>query len=125
MEILYTATLIVGGLICMDRKKYYVNVRSREISQIAFQNNNDFTIYATTTEVTMLRKKLDDVHRAELDTFWRSHVPILPYHRDGSNERYDKALLESFQMIYELGDEAAKDFMSESGLLSHLSLSDE
>lgn len=109
----------------MSKKKYYVNVRSREISQIAFQNNNDFTIYATTSEVTQLRRKFSEIHRAELDTFWRSHVPIMPYHRDEPNDRYDGELLESFQMIYELGDDDAKEFMKESGLLSHLSLPDE
>lgn len=125
MEFLQTATLIAGGLIQMSKKKYYVNVRSREISQIPFQNNNDFTIHASNEEVMLLRKKLDQIHRAELDTFWRAHVPIMPYHRDAANDRYDQALLESFQMIYELGDEAAKEFMAESGLLSHISITDQ
>lgn len=109
----------------MTKKKYYINVQSREISQISFQNNNDFIIYATDSEISQLRRKFSDIHRAELDTFWRSHIPIMPYHRDEPNDRYDDGLLESFQMIYELGDEDAKQFMKDSGLLSHLSLPEE
>jgi len=108
----------------MSKNKYYVSLQSREISQIEFHNNNDFIIYATDTEVTLLRKKLDSIYRAELDTFWRSHVPIVPYHRDGANDRYDESLLEAFQMIYQLGDDDAKGFIKESGLLSDVSITD-
>lgn len=101
----------------MERKKYYVSLQSREISQTVVGNNADFTIYATDDEVSMLRKKLNNVYDAELDTYWRSHVPIMPYHKDASNERYDQSLTEAFQMIYTLGDEEAKQFVSESGVL--------
>src|SRR5690625_4280096 len=101
----------------MERKKYYVSLQSREISQTIVGNNADFTIYATDDEVKMLRRKLDHIYDAEVDTYWRSHVPIMPYHKDASNERYDQSLLEAFQMIYTLGDEQAKQFVTESGIL--------
>ncbi len=108
----------------MSKRKYYVSLQSREISQIEYQNNNDFVIYATDTEVALLRKKLNSIHRSEIDTFWRAHVPIMPYHRDDANDRYDESLLEAFQMIYQLGDDDAKSFMKESGLLSDVSITD-
>jgi|SRR5690625_1804236 len=101
----------------MDRKKYYVNLQSREISQIKHKNNANFTIYATDQEVQKLRKTLDNVHGAELGTYWRSHIPIMQYHHDPSNDRYDKSLTEAFATIYELGDEEAKSFIAESGIL--------
>lgn len=102
----------------MEKKKYYVSLQSREISQVKHGNNADFTIHATEAEVTMLRKKLDDIYAAELDTYWRAHVPITPYHNDPSNDRYDKSLSEAFEMIYQLGDDQAKSFIEESGFLS-------
>lgn len=102
----------------MEKKKYYVNLQSREISKIKHENNNAFTVNATTEEVQMLRRKLDNVHGAEVDTFWRSHIPIMPYHNDLSNDRYDKNLTEAFGMIYDLGDEQARSFVKESGVLS-------
>ncbi|MEI3605448.1 hydrolase [Pseudogracilibacillus sp. SE30717A] len=101
----------------MDKKKYYVSLQSREISQIQYQNNNAFTIYATPTEIQMLRKVLDNVHTSEFDTFWRAHVPILPYHNDPSNDRYDESLSNALSIIYELGDEQARKFIEESGIL--------
>lgn len=102
----------------MEKKKYYVSLQSREISQIKHGNNADFTIHATEGEVIMLRKKLDDVHGADIDTFWRAHVPIMPYHHDASNDRYDKSLSEAFAMIYDLGDEQARTYVEETGILS-------
>ena len=103
----------------MDRKKYYVNLQSREISQMKYQNNDAFTIYATEQEVQMLRKTLDNVHMSEVDTFWRAHNPILPYHNDSSNDRYDKHLTDAFEKLYELGDEETRSFVEESGVFSN------
>lgn len=108
---------IINGGAIMERKKYFVSLQSREISQTIVGNNADFTIYATDDEVRMLRKKMDNIYDAEVDTYWRAHVPIMPYHKDASNERYDQSLTEVFKMIYTLGDEQAKQFVSESEVL--------
>lgn len=102
----------------MEKKQYYVSLQSREISQIKHGNNADFTIYATEGEVSMLRTKLDRVYSAEFDTFWRAHVPFIPYHNDASNDRYDQSLTEAFEMIYQLGDEQTRSYIEESGVLS-------
>ncbi len=101
----------------MEKKKYYVNLQSKEISQIQYQNNDMFTIEATDEEVLLLRKKLDGADVAEYDTFWRAHVPIVPYHNDPSNDRYDRNLREAYQMIYDLGDDATRSFIEETGML--------
>lgn len=101
----------------MGRKKYYVNMQSREISQIKYGNNADFTIYATEGEVQTLRQKLNQMYDAELGTFIRSHVPFIPYHHDQSNDDYDQGITEAFQMIYDLGNEEAKRHIKEMGVL--------
>ncbi len=106
----------------MDKKKYYVSLQSREISQIQYQNNDAFTVYATPQEIQSLRQVLDNVHSAEVDTYWRAHVPIVPYHNDPSNDRYDKGLTDALSIIYELGDEQARAFIEESGILSDRSI---
>lgn len=64
------------------------------------------------------------MHNAEMDTFWRSHVPIMPYHRDESNDQHDDSLSGAFQMLYDLGDEKTKEFVQQSGLLSHAERND-
>lgn len=101
----------------MNRKKYYVSLQSREISQVKYQNNADFTIYATDEEVRMLRSIFNKMYDEEVGTFWRSHVPFIPYHKDSSNDDYDREITEAFQMIYDLGNEEAKQHIHDMGVL--------
>lgn len=106
----------------MNKKKYYVSISSGEISQVKVGNNDEYIIYATDDEVKMLRAKLTNMYDADFDSFWRAHVPIMPYHNDKGNQRYDEGLTEVFQMIYDLGDEQAKSHIEEIGVLSDRSL---
>lgn len=101
----------------MEKDKYYVNLQSREISRIKHGNNAAFTIFATEGDIKSLRKKLDRVHVAENDTFWRAHIPIMPYHHDTANDRYDASFAEALQMIYDLGDKEARAYITETGVL--------
>lgn len=103
----------------MERTKYFVSVVSKEISTVIVGNNADFTIYATDDEVRELRNVFNKMDDAEMTTYWRSHIPIVPYHHDVGNDKYDQKITEAFAKIYELGDEAAKQFIDETGMLSH------
>ncbi|HLS65465.1 MAG TPA: hydrolase [Pseudogracilibacillus sp.] len=101
----------------MERKRYYVSLQSKEISQVQVGNNADFTIYATDAEIRTLRNIFNAIETAEMGTFWRAHVPFKPYHDDTTNDTHDKRLTEAFQLLYELGDEQAKQFIEQSGVL--------
>lgn len=102
---------------CMTRKKYYVSMKSSEISQVKFDNNTDFIIYATEDEVTELRNKMESMYDADFQSFWRSHVPFVPYHNDQANDAYDMELTEAFQMIHDLGNEQTRTHIRSMGLL--------
>lgn len=101
----------------MERNKYFVSVASGEISQVQYGNNDDFTIYATDSEVRDLRKKMDVMQKAEFKSFWRAHVPIMPYHNDKANDQYNAGIQEAFQMIYHLGEEQTKSDIKSMGIL--------
>ena len=101
----------------MEKKKYYVDIASGEISQIKYDNNDSFTIYATTEEISLLRAKMENMHDAGVRTFFRAHVPIMPYHLDKSNDDYDSNLTEAYQMLYDFGDEHAKKYIESTGML--------
>lgn len=101
----------------MEKQKYYVCIPAGEISQVRYGNNDDYTIYATTEEVTMLRAKLDNMDKAGLDTYVRAHVPIMLYHNDKSNDAYDDSMTKVFEMIYELGDEQSRSHIEGMGVL--------
>ncbi|WP_138420297.1 hydrolase [Aquibacillus sediminis] len=101
----------------MERKKYYVNVGTHEISQVQVGNNNDFTIYATDDEVYLLRQKLDEMHHDDIHAFWRAHVPIKPYHNDEENDAYDEDIISAFAMIRDLGDDKTKEHIESMEIL--------
>ncbi len=102
----------------MEKKKFYINLGSQEISQLKYDNNEEFVIHATEDEVRILRDKMDDMYNADYRSFFRSHVPIVPYHNDSSNDDYDIGMTEAFQMIHDLGDEATKKHIESMGVLS-------
>ncbi|MEC5424888.1 hydrolase [Virgibacillus sp. C22-A2] len=101
----------------MERKKFYVSIASGEISQIEYSNNDEFIIHATEDEVVLLREKMNEMHEASMGAFWRAHIPIMPYHNDKANDKYDAGITEAYQMLYELGDEQAKDHIKSMGIL--------
>lgn len=108
-----------GGGVYMDKKTYYVNIATGEISQIPYQNNTDFTINANKEDVRMLRAKMDNMEDASLRSFVRAHVPIVPYHHDQSNADYDASMTEALQMIHQLGDEETRIHIESMGVLSN------
>lgn len=101
----------------MEKKKYYISIGTGEISQIKHENNEDFVIQATEDEVRILRAKLDNMNDASFRSFFRAHVPIMPYHKDQSNDDYDHNMTEAFQMIYNLGEEQTKSHIEDMDVL--------
>lgn len=109
---------IKGRRCSMEKKKYYVNIGSGEISQIKYHNNEEFIIEATHDEVRLLREKMNNMDDASFRSFFRAHVPIMPYHNDKSNDDYDHNITEAYQMMYNLGDEQTKSHIESMGVLS-------
>lgn len=103
----------------MDRKEqYFISVATGKISQIPNAQDNDFTIMATRREAKHLRRIFNNMNDADNMSHFRSAIPFEPYHNDKANEQYDHYITEVFQMIYELGDEEARTYIEESGVLS-------
>lgn len=101
----------------MEKEKYYVNIPHQVIGKNRY-SDSDFTVYATTEEIRELRKILNSIEEAESDTYWRAHIPFMPYHNDPSNDRYDRSYTNAMKIIYEIGDDSAKNYIEESGILS-------
>ncbi|WP_010647283.1 hypothetical protein [Oceanobacillus massiliensis] len=101
----------------MEKEKYYVNIGTGEISQMRYQNNDDYVVYASTEEIALLRAKMENMHGASFDSFVRSHILAIPYHVDQPNDDYDANMNEAFQMLYALGDEQTKNHIESMGIL--------
>ncbi|GAB2543834.1 hydrolase [Gracilibacillus alcaliphilus] len=100
----------------MEKRQYFVNLATKEISQIPYGNNTSFTIEATGEEIFKLREKFDEVYHDEFGTFLRAHIPFLQYHEDPENQEYDQDLQEVMQMIYQLATPETRQAIQESGI---------
>lgn len=100
----------------MEKKKFYVNLGSQEISQIKYHNNDEYAIYATAEEVILLRQIFDEMQTADGWAFVRAHVPFIPYHKDKSNDNYDSGMMEALQFIHDLGDDTTKTHIESLGI---------
>ncbi|RLL46469.1 hydrolase [Oceanobacillus piezotolerans] len=103
----------------MEKKRYFVNIGEGEISQIKYENNDDFVIFATEAEVSELRIIMNHLHDASFSSFLRAHVPIVEYHHDSANDRYDEYLTSAYQLIHDLGVEKTRKHIESMNILSN------
>ncbi|SFB18343.1 MULTISPECIES: hydrolase [unclassified Bacillus (in: firmicutes)] len=100
------------------KKTYYINIGSGEIMQSATSSTWNFKIEANDEEIIQLREYFDQNYSTEWQNFFRAHVPYVQYHYDRENDAYDETLKKVYGMIYDLGDEEAKQHISSIGILS-------
>jgi hypothetical protein len=77
----------------------------------------NFKVEATDEEIIQLRELFDQKYSTEWQNFYRAHIPYLQYHYDRENDAYDETLMNIYQLIYTLGDQEAKQHISEMGIL--------
>lgn len=99
------------------RKTYYIWLANGEIFQDSECSPWNFKIEATDDEIMQLREYFNHNYSMEEANFYRSHVPYIEYHYDRENDEYDRTLQKIYQMIYELGDEEAKQHIESIGIL--------
>ncbi|WP_075982673.1 hydrolase [Bacillus massilinigeriensis] len=100
-----------------QKKTYYIEVGSGQISQSSSDSPWNFKIEATDDEIIALRELFDQNYSTEWQNFFRAHVPYVQYHYDRENDSYDRNLIDIYQMIYKLGDEPAKQHIQGMGIL--------
>lgn len=99
------------------RKKYFVNMQSKEISETKYGNSNYYTIFARAEEVDQLRRLMDNMSDADQASFIRAHVPFVPYHIDDATDTYDQYYKEAMKFIYQYGNHEARDHIESMGIL--------
>ena len=102
------------------KKTYYINVGSGEISQLSTASPWHFKIEASDDEIITLREYFDQVYSSDIQGFLRSHTPYIQYHYDRENDAIDDTNKKIYRMIYELGDEEAKNHIRTQGLISRI-----
>ncbi|RLQ97852.1 hydrolase [Falsibacillus albus] len=100
-----------------QKRTYYIEVGSGEISSSSTDSPWNFKIEATDEEITKLREIFDSNYATDEQGFFRSHVPYIQYHYDRENDAYDRNLQQVYQMIHDLGDEEARNHIESMGIL--------
>lgn len=103
------------------RKTYYVSIANGEISQLSTASPWDFKIEATEEEIVQLREYFDQNYSSDWQGFLRAHVPYIEYHHDPTNDSIDVTMQKIYKMMYELGDQDAKDLIKSQNLISEIS----
>jgi hypothetical protein len=96
------------GGIHMEKQPYYIQIANGEIQSKSDVSPWDFRIFANEKEIHDLRELFNSMNGADSGTFWRAHVPYVPYHLDADNDQYDNRIMEVYEKLYELGDEDAR-----------------
>ncbi|WP_185861642.1 hydrolase [Peribacillus cavernae] len=99
------------------KNTYYIYLANGQISQDRESSEWNFKIEATDEEITQLREYFDQNYSTEIENFYRAHVPYVQYHYDRENDAYDETIQRIYGMIYELGDEEAKNHIESMGIL--------
>lgn len=101
----------------VQKKTYYIDVGTGHITRSATNSTWSFKIQATDEEIAKLRERFDQNYSTEWQNFFRAHVPYVQYHYDRENDAYDSKIQEIYGMIYQLGDEEAKQHIKTMNIL--------
>lgn len=117
MQNMHTKSLKEPIALDQQKKTYYISVGAGEILSIPNASPWDFKIEANDDEITRLREIFDSSQDNSIDDFLRAHVPFVEYSHDPTNDQHDQNLLRIYSMIYELGDQEAKQHIENMGIL--------
>lgn len=101
----------------VSKKTYYINISDGEIQSVSTASPWNFKIEATDEEISGLREIFDQGHSTGWQNFMRAHVPYVQYHYDRENDALDSQLLKTYEIIYKLGDEKARQHIESMGIL--------
>lgn len=100
-----------------EKQTYYISIGKGEIFSTPNVSPWQFKISATDQEIKQLRSIFNDNDENSVGDYIRSHIPIMQYHNDPTNDRYDQNLVQIYRLLYELGDQEAKEHIESMGIL--------
>lgn len=104
-------------MISVTTKRYYISLQDGLISQNSDASPWQFAIMADEDDVLALREYFDQLYLSNRNSFLRAHVPFVEYHYDSQNDQADRIRKELYELIYKLGDDPTRSFISENGLI--------
>ncbi len=104
----------------MEKRKYYVGVASGQITQQPETTEWEFEIEATDEQIARLRELFDMANRQNFDVAYAVLHPLSGSKVEHDYKNYDHTLQEIYRMIYELGNEKARQHITQHNLIQEL-----
>ncbi|GAA4835326.1 hypothetical protein GCM10023310_10980 [Paenibacillus vulneris] len=96
----------------MDKRPYYISVQAKTIMLNQGDAPYEFEIMATEEEIDQLYEWFEELDEYEQGTFFRAHVPALPYHHDSYNDACDYTLKQIYRFIADHGSKQTGDHIA-------------
>jgi hypothetical protein len=100
----------------MDKRRYYVSVQSRCVMYNQGDAAYELEIDATAEEVQKLMELFNQWEEFDEKTYFRMHIPIIPYHHESENDGYDYFMKEIYKAIYQMGTDQTKSHIASMNL---------
>lgn len=110
--------LIRKGGMALQKQSYYVTVGTGEVMNEPTLSEWEFEILALPEEIIQLKTLFEEIDQEAWTGFWRAHVPIVSYHHDATNDRYDDHLQHIYQWIYDHGTDETRQHIASMHILS-------
>lgn len=102
----------------MDKQKYYVSVQAKTIMAEQGDAAYELEIEATPEELEQLNDLFRELDDFDVSTYFRAHIPGIPYHHDLENDGYDYYLQAIYRFLYEHGTEQTRDHVLAMNILA-------
>lgn len=102
----------------MEKRRYYISVHAKSILENQGEAAYELEMDATPEEAQKLKVLFDELEDFDTATYFRAHIPAIPYHHDSENDGYDYSLKEIYNLIYHLGTEETKAQILSMNILS-------
>lgn len=100
----------------MDKQRYYVSVQSRTLMNHQGDAAYEFEIDATPEDAQQLIDLFASLEDFDESTFFRNHIPGIPYHDDVESDGYDYYLKQIYGFIHQFGTEETKNHIATMNL---------
>lgn len=101
----------------MSKRKYYVSVQAGTIMSGQGDAAYELEIEASEAEKADLERLFGTKTSFDDASYFRTHVPGVPYHLDEENDGYDHTLKDIYKLLYELGTEETKQHIATMHIL--------
>jgi hypothetical protein len=102
----------------MRKKRYYVSVSAGTVMENQGDAAYELEIEATEQDVLALQELFEQKNATDFDTFFRAHIPAVPYHYDRENDDYDAHLKKIYSLMYRVGTDETREHIKSMGLIS-------